>query len=157
MTLNEYQTAAWSTALPSAKNLEYLQLGLLSELGEVAGVLKRKIRDGVSDTWIEDLKKEIGDCLWYCLGIYSFLNTKAGHTPLLMVQPFDGRGPVMHSVILTTLRSFNSLSVPFPVLRGLATICRAHGITLKQCAELNIAKLKDRQQRNVLTGKGGER
>ena len=37
MELNEYQKKAMSTCLPSCDNISYMSLGLVSEVGELAG------------------------------------------------------------------------------------------------------------------------
>ena len=71
MTAEFYEMKASQTAIfPKNQALEYLALGLTSEAGEVAGKVKKLIRDGAD---IEDyeLKKiaiasEVGDVLWYC-------------------------------------------------------------------------------------------
>ena len=66
-----YENYASQTAIfPKEKALEYLALGLTSEAGEVAGKVKKLIRDG-SDVEGLEIKKlaiasEIGDVLWYC-------------------------------------------------------------------------------------------
>ena len=66
-----YENLAGQTAIfPKDKALEYLALGLTSEAGEVAGKVKKLIRDG-EDVEGFELKKiaiasEIGDVLWYC-------------------------------------------------------------------------------------------
>ena len=66
-----YERLAGETSIfPKEKALEYLALGLTSEAGEVAGKVKKLIRDGESKEGFE-LKKiaishEIGDVLWYC-------------------------------------------------------------------------------------------
>lgn len=68
MHFTDYQAAAESTAIyPSTQGLEYVVLGLTNEAGEVAGVLKKHIRDGnVSDQeFASKMRKELGDCLWY--------------------------------------------------------------------------------------------
>jgi NTP pyrophosphatase (non-canonical NTP hydrolase) len=71
MTAELYQYQATQTAIfPKEKALEYLALGLTSEAGEVAGKVKKLIRDG-EDVEGFELKKiaiaaEIGDVLWYC-------------------------------------------------------------------------------------------
>ena len=59
-----YQDFAETTAIyPEDKALEYLALGLTSEAGEVAGKVKKLIRDG--EMSVEDLAKELGDVVWY--------------------------------------------------------------------------------------------
>jgi len=71
MTAELYQYQATQTAIfPKEKALEYLALGLTSEAGEVAGKVKKLIRDG-EDVEGFEMKKiaiasEVGDVLWYC-------------------------------------------------------------------------------------------
>ncbi len=70
MNFDEYQTQTESTAIyPSDKALEYLSLGVASESGEIAGKVKKLIRDGYSkvskEEWEKNLASEIGDVLWY--------------------------------------------------------------------------------------------
>ena len=60
-----YENYASQTAIfPKEKALEYLALGLTSEAGEVAGKVKKLIRDGKGDK--KAIASEIGDVLWYC-------------------------------------------------------------------------------------------
>jgi NTP pyrophosphatase (non-canonical NTP hydrolase) len=69
MHLNDYLDATNQTAIyPEAGTgsdleLYYLSLGLTSEAGEVAGKIKKLIRDGKLD--IGNLAYELGDCFWY--------------------------------------------------------------------------------------------
>ena len=44
MRLNEYQDRAMSTCLPSCDNISYMSLGLVSEVGELAGKIAKAIR-----------------------------------------------------------------------------------------------------------------
>ena len=65
MTVDFYEERASLTAIyPKEKALEYLALGLTSEAGEVAGKVKKLIRDGKGDK--KAIASEIGDVLWYC-------------------------------------------------------------------------------------------
>ncbi len=70
MDMDTYQQQASTTAkYPESTGLIYCVLGLASEAGEVAGKLKKAIRDenGVlSESRKEDLLAELGDVLWYC-------------------------------------------------------------------------------------------
>lgn len=61
---NDYQVWTAATAIyPPESALEYLTLGLTSEAGEVAGKVKKYIRDG--DFNRDDAIAELGDVLWY--------------------------------------------------------------------------------------------
>jgi NTP pyrophosphatase (non-canonical NTP hydrolase) len=69
MDFANYQFRTKLTAVyPKEQALEYLTLGLVSEAGEVAGKVKKLIRDHNSELTDEQslmLQAEIGDVLWY--------------------------------------------------------------------------------------------
>lgn len=106
MDIVTYQFCTSQTAIyPREKALEYLTLGLVSEAGEVAGKVKKYIRDNSSDTVLkEDMKKELGDIMWY----------------------------------ISELSTLFDLKLP-------------------DILKVNIDKLKDRKERNVIGGSGDER
>lgn len=71
MTFNEYQTKADETAIyphkGSVLGLVYCALGL-GESGEVQGKVKKILRDDnnvITEEKKQDIKKELGDQLWY--------------------------------------------------------------------------------------------
>ncbi len=77
-TFNEYQEKARKTAIyPNiGTNPTYPTLGLCGEVGEVAEKIKKAARDngGVIDEQRRaDLKKELGDVLWYVAALASEL------------------------------------------------------------------------------------
>lgn len=97
MTLNEYQERAMSTCMPSCKNMAYMLLNLVAEVGELAGKVAKPIRreevcfrDNLlmpMHMWEEDdmmafqdmvteMAYEAGDALWQLSGVV----TKLGFT-----------------------------------------------------------------------------
>jgi NTP pyrophosphatase (non-canonical NTP hydrolase) len=75
MNLSTYQRAAHATAAyPEHARVVYPALGLASEAGEVAGKVKRIIRDDGGQLTAErraQLVAEMGDCLWYLAALAS--------------------------------------------------------------------------------------
>jgi len=75
ITAHEYQESCRTTAIyPKKDAIAYLSLGLVSEAGEVAGKVKKQIRDGTES----NIAFEIGDVLWYCAMLSSELNVNLG-------------------------------------------------------------------------------
>jgi NTP pyrophosphatase (non-canonical NTP hydrolase) len=67
MDLNSYQISTRQTVIYTA-GIEYTALGLASEAGEVAGKVKKVIRDydGIlNDAHRAQIADELGDVLWY--------------------------------------------------------------------------------------------
>ncbi len=71
MTFDEYQKKAMTTALNANHDIEalyYRALGLANEAGEVAGKIKKILRDNDGKATPEDAENiadELGDVLWY--------------------------------------------------------------------------------------------
>lgn len=70
MTFEEYQKKSRETAMYPNKdsNFIYPVLGLAGESGEVSEKIKKVIRDKngiIDDATREEIKKELGDVLWY--------------------------------------------------------------------------------------------
>ena len=67
LTFDDYQERAATTAIYDLEfQCVYPILGLCNEAGEVAGKYKKYLRDGNSGgTLQDDIKKELGDVLWY--------------------------------------------------------------------------------------------
>lgn len=87
MTLNEYQERAMTTCTDSSRNFAYMFMNLVGEVGEFASKCAKFIRKGkarfrennqfcpisVDAQEREDLRKEIGDCLWQISGLCSVM------------------------------------------------------------------------------------
>ncbi len=108
MNLNEYQNKARATAIyPIDDSIIYPAFGLMSEAGEVAGKIKKTLRDfnGVFNAnQKHKIADELGDVLWY-----------------------------------------------------VAVLAEDLGYPLSEIAEMNLAKLKSRQDRDKIQGSGDER
>jgi NTP pyrophosphatase (non-canonical NTP hydrolase) len=81
MNFDEYQIAALRTASPKEKKDEvyHLVLGLVGEAGEIAEKLKKIVRDfdgDISHLDADDMKKELGDVLWYVAVLAEYFGIK---------------------------------------------------------------------------------
>lgn len=85
--MNQFQQQATKTAIyrknmkSRTERLSYCTLGLTSEAGEVAGKLKKVLRDNkgyIGFQEAHDLRKEVGDVLWYCAMIMDELALSLG-------------------------------------------------------------------------------
>lgn len=79
MTFSEYQQLSRRTArYPDlGRNFIYPTLGLAGETGEVAEKIKKILRDKnglIDETSREEIKKEMGDVLWYLAQLAAELN-----------------------------------------------------------------------------------
>lgn len=83
MNLEEYQRKAHETSVAPiiGESFVYPALGLAGEAGEIANKVKKIFRDDggiVTSEKREELKKEIGDVLWYTAEIATQLRLSLG-------------------------------------------------------------------------------
>lgn len=79
MTFDEYQQKALKTARSKDAKDEFvhLVLGLVGETGEIAEKIKKLVRDHNTDMSKldrDDMKKELGDVLWYAAVLAEYLD-----------------------------------------------------------------------------------
>ncbi|MDP9194857.1 MAG: nucleoside triphosphate pyrophosphohydrolase family protein [Acidobacteriota bacterium] len=78
MDISEYQAKARLTDRSNKQpwiGLTQNALGLTTKVGKLAGILKKKIRDGVSyQTFTKDARIQMGQALWYLTTLASHLN-----------------------------------------------------------------------------------
>lgn len=96
MDFTEYQKLSRQTALyPShGSNWVYPTLGLVNEAGEVAGKLKKVIRDrnGIIDEECrQDIAKELGDVLWYIAQLAAELNLSLEEIAVKNIEKLHSR------------------------------------------------------------------
>jgi NTP pyrophosphatase (non-canonical NTP hydrolase) len=68
MNFNEYQSEASNVRLPSAGPM-YALFGLSGEVGELHSLIAKAIRDGRTYSYDQNIKKELGDVLWFIAAI----------------------------------------------------------------------------------------
>lgn len=173
-----YQKQAWTTCLPSCRNFEYLALGLVNEAGEVAGKIKKKIRgdyDGLDTQFVQDVKGEIGDCLWYLFGLFTLADmplcivdaSEDSVDNISVVSVFRDKaiglcrrsGNVAHLFCLPNpVRYLSTVEIEVTaVVAKLHSICTVLGFTLEEAAEYNLEKLAKRYATNKIIGSGDNR
>ena len=96
MTFEEYQTQADSTAMyPNmGDNFIYPTLGLAGETGEVVEKVKKIIRDdgsAVREEKKEEIKKELGDVLWYIARLSAELGFTINEVAELNIKKLNSR------------------------------------------------------------------
>lgn len=180
--LNKYQSGAVSTAVyPDNMLLIYPALGLCGEVGElIAACIEDRYSGECSDN-IDNVKKEIGDCIWYVANIAEDMDTLFSEVlnrrtfevclerwdidEALLELPVcagvvaenvkkairDNDGEVSHT------RGANILKALRCLVMWLARLCSWYGIALEECAQLNLDKLYSRAERGVIKGDGNSR
>lgn len=164
MTFEEYQKEAVKFRTESADNEEYLTLGLIEEVGEAAGKLAKRRRDGVWDE--KAFIKELGDILWFVANLADYYdrenNTKISDE---LKECFEAEvdddsfdDDIMRLLVywvgfFLDGEGWRLTDIVFEV----GSIAKRHGYTLEQVAAINLAKLHDRAARGKIQGNGDER
>ena len=96
MTFEEYQKISRKTAIYPNKdnNFIYPTLGLTGEAGEVAEKIKKVLRDNngvVDDLKRQEIKKELGDVLWYLSQIATELDLSLDDVATFNVEKLNSR------------------------------------------------------------------
>ena len=164
MTFEEYQKQAVSFRTDTANNEEYLTLGLIAEVGEAAGKLAKRERDGVFDE--KAFIKELGDILWFIANLADYYdkNNDANFSAELKncfseevdADRFD---ETIMRLLVYWVGIFLDGEDEYldNIVFEVGGLAKGYGYTLEQVAEINIAKLRDRAARGVIKGDGDER
>lgn len=163
MTFEEYQKEAVSFRTDTANNEEYLTLGLIAEVGEAAGKLAKRRRDGVFDE--KAFVKELGDILWFVANLAEYYDREnctkfsAELKDCFEAEVDDERfdEDIMRLLVYWTGFFSDEGSHLSDIVFEVGGFAKKYGYTLEQVAEINIAKLRDRAARGVIKGNGDER
>jgi len=96
MTFEEYQKLSRKTAIYPDKdnNFVYPTLGLTGEAGEVSEKIKKVLRDDngvVDDLKRQEIKKELGDVLWYLSQIATELGLSLDDVATFNIEKVNSR------------------------------------------------------------------
>lgn len=166
--IEEYRQRAVATALPTALNYDYLIPGLVAEVGEVFGKVAKSVRDEWSRERLqEELKAELGDCVWFWVLICE-------HTKLTPRKPYAAQEELSVQEVLSDLLDVTSRLQGLSEREGfigsygwrywirlypdyIARVAMVYEIDMQEILEYNIEKLESRKARGTLKGSGDVR
>jgi hypothetical protein len=151
MTPDQYQLAAWRFARPSVregdKAQDHARYGLLAEIGELAAIYQKSVRDGVPVDR-DRVRAELGDVLWYVAACATLSDLKMSDLGMHAPQPG------LSMLQLVQAATWHSLTT----LPGLvAEIAGRHGLGLAEVMEANVDKLARRAATGTIGGSGEDR
>jgi hypothetical protein len=152
---DKYQAEAMSFAI--YKNNKYPTIALIEEIGEVAGKVAKYLR-GDQALDVPGLQKEIGDVIWCMAAVCREGKTYLSYS--MNIVCVDLVESVAQAVPLTDLVEQLNHSIGKSntmLLTSLSEIARYCDTTLEECAEMNLAKLRSRKERDVIKGDGDNR
>ena len=155
MTSAQYQIAAWAFARASIREgdaaLDHAAFGLVAEVGEVAALFQKSLRDSVPVD-VDRLVLELGDVLWYAAACATLQRDE------LFVarreQPWVRTEDVAPGSLGAVLAYAQHPSQVAAWVRDLAV---AHGRTLDEVQARNLDKLAIRAATGTIGGSGEDR
>ena len=167
MNLSEYRESMWKFAVypNSGSNPLYAELGLLSEIGELAGEAKRVIRDDEGEITSERRDKmisELGDIMWYLSAIS---HERGSEYFLLSLDKIENNSLETFPSVSDFLTCINNLPTIYYSDKDeieefhakLKSLINYLETSLEEILKNNIDKLQSRMDRNKIKGSGGDR
>lgn len=142
---------------------DYVTLGLLSEAGEVAGVVKRILRgDYTHEEARPKVIKELGDVCWYIAACERehFGDDFELRPPSMVNYQTDAPLPLKVLFLTRSASRFDETHGAVylrHLLAWVTAVAEEFEATLSDVLEANTAKLKDRAERGVTRGEGDDR
>jgi NTP pyrophosphatase (non-canonical NTP hydrolase) len=151
----QYQIAAWAFARSSIREgdaaLDHAAFGLVAEVGEVAGLFQKSLRDSVPVD-VDRLVLELGDVLWYAAACATLQRDE------LFVarreQPWVRADDVAPGALGAVLAYAQH---PSQVVAWVRDLVVAHGRTLDEVQTRNLDKLGRRAATGTIGGSGEDR
>lgn len=170
MTFEEYKNKSKKYMTNSANNYEYLFLGLIEEIGEVSGKIAKRKRDNVFD--VNLFLNELGDVLWFVANIAEKSQIKIDLAKCsILVNRNETLAIFRMSECAVSAINLISAAIDLEDLKYLkpasellaeiivivSEISKKHASNLEEIEFLNLSKLEDRKNRNVINGNGDKR
>jgi len=145
-------TALWADAgTGNVNEVNYLWAGLIAEVGEIAELVQKNIRDGKAITK-DEVMYELGDVLFY-----TFLLADLESAFIRDSVLYGSRtSPLITSPIGTLVRLMVTPSV-YNVYHAILAVGEHFGLTFDQILDGNVRKLKRRIKNGTIRGSGSHR
>ena len=174
MSLEAYSSKAMEfTTMTGVALINYSKLGMLEEIGELAGKIAKNIRgdyaiiaddrhiDSTKEASgkyirVKDLMLEVGDILWM---LTAYLYDNKGIENLYVVNTVPNR-PTNHIKLCGTIVNLNGYWTNGNINKAFTMIVHIieyFGYTLEEVLYLNIEKLEQRRLNNTIQGNGDNR
>lgn len=143
MKSNVYASRAAITLMPEGRNIWNAKLGLLSETGEVAGLLKKKLFQR-KQIEVEQLQLELGDVLWY---LWLYCDVTGLGFPNIIDSAIADREVALGDVLMNIVDCLSlddQLSTATGIARCVKNAANILGIEIHELMEQNINKLSAR-------------
>lgn len=168
MELSEYQQRAVATALPTALSYDYLIPGLVAEVGEVFGKVAKSVRDEwPRERLQEELKAELGDCVWFYVLICHVANIDPRYAKTypealsdkeVLQDLLEVTARLQDLTTRTDFRESNAWHYWMELYPSyIARVAMVYELDMQEVLEYNINKLESRKARGTLKGSGDVR
>lgn len=144
----------------------YFDLGLIEDVGEVAGKFAKFVRrvDDTDFTQLTDadkeaIAKELGDVCWFTAMHIKYPNLVSAEITFQVCKNANAEDikHVRQILRLMTQLSCNSDSECWSMFYQISILGSIIGYTLDDIMQMNIDKLTDRKKRGVIKGEGDNR
>ena len=174
MTLEVYSIRAMEfTTMTGVALINYSRLGMVEEIGELAGKMAKNIRgdyaiisddrhiDSTKDSYgkyirVKDLMLEVGDILWMLNAYFSNLGGLRDFT----IETVPETRPTNQTELCNSIASVNNYWANHysnKTFTLIIYIINYYGYTLEEVLYLNIEKLEQRRLNNTIQGNGDNR
>lgn len=153
-----------SVMIPECDNIEYLVIGLIDEVGEVCGAIKKFIRgDYGEDELRKRVSSEIGDVMWYVAMIGERVcdNTVFVESVSSLGEKtinLNNKELLNHTMVLTdTMYKLNENSNFHHLVNAITVascFCDWLGVDISDSCRSVVVKLLDRQEAGTIKGDG---